>query len=113
MKEFLKKLVPEKDHGLPISKCKPYVVMARATKIHSDVYRTESLRRNESSDSVSTKRVQFYFEIKGQEFCASEEFRVGDVTPNLGQWVRGVAVFNQWGSIKFTTTHLMKVEDDL
>ena len=100
-------LVPEKEHGKPMSACDPIVVMARVIEVRTESYRLESIMQRPYQHD-GTKNVTVEFEIDGETYCAKERFEVGQVAPVLGQWVRGVVVPNQWFSLHFVTTHLMK-----
>jgi len=95
---------PEKPHGLSVNNCMPQVVMARVVRIDKINHSMESL---EHRPDETTRRSTVYFRW-GDGYLAKQEFSIGDVVPVLGQYVRGVAVCNQWGSYHFIVTHLLK-----
>jgi len=101
------KLVPEKDHGKPIDVCNPIVVMARVIRIDSKAYSIETINRS-TYQTTGSKTVTVEYEIDKERYVSTEVFEVGEVAPELGQWVRGVVVPNQWFSLHFVTTHMMK-----
>lgn len=115
------KLVQESEHGLSMKTCKPEVVYARVISVYSKIRRDSKLMKDEDGedletthdyDSTSEQEIKFLVEVDGEEFHAKEKFIAGDVIPKLGQWVRGIVVWNQWGSTRFVTTHLMKEPDE-
>ena len=104
-------LVPQYTHGLPLEECRPTVVTARVIGYAEDKTTCVKLALDGGKDYSSwekERRLTFWFKHQDKEYTSEESFQCGDVIPEIGQWVRGVVVINQWGSSKFTTTHLLK-----
>jgi hypothetical protein len=106
--KFTDTLVPEKEHGIPIKDCQPFVVFARAIEIQSDVCEIKKIQKNYDHKFTGEQRVTFEIESEGVTYRAKQTFHTGDVVPELGQWVRGVMVQCQWFSSHFIMTHLTK-----
>lgn len=100
----------ETNGGIPTHRCKPQVVVARAIRIDSQEHKTESV---DSQNHVRVNEQEITFRMiddDGLNYIAKQTFAIGDVKPQLGQYVRGVVVLNQWGSYDFLMTHLLKVK---
>lgn len=100
--------VLEKPHGLPMNKCMPNVVTARVVRIETTNRVVESLEHR-PDETVQKSTIYFRWGDEGG-YLGKQVFSIGDVTPVLGQYVRGVAICNQWGSYYFFMTHLLKKE---
>lgn len=105
-----KNLEPEASHGLSMEQCQPIVVTALVVDYSEE--KTENCSMDEEGGKhrntfSGNKYLMFLYERDGEKYHSRETFKIGDIVPEIGQWVRGVVVTNQWGSTKFVTTHLL------
>lgn len=107
-KEFLKKLVPASGNGIPIKECQPFEVYARAIEVNTEQIKRETITREDHYSMIS-KTITFEFEIDKKTYTAKQTFISGQIAPELGGWVRAIAVQNQFFSMQISVTHLMRV----
>lgn len=102
-----KNLTLANDCGLKISSCQPREIYAKVVHIRQTVIRNID-DEDPTYEHIESQYITFQYPVKDKKYHVAQRFNVGDVTPVMGQWVRGIVTYNQWGTEVFTTTHLMK-----
>jgi hypothetical protein len=110
-KKFTDKLVEQSKGGIPLDQCQPSIVFARVISIDSHGSKRQSISGTTDWESFDKKIITFEIENDGNSVLVRQTFGIGDIVPELGQWVRGIAVQCQWFGRYFITTHLMKLDE--